>query len=194
MSRKVPTLAIVLALMLGGQAIAQNRPVPDTFRATTTNMSPADLGLKLDVLEWPDADARAEVVEALSADEDIRSKLLAVPTLGYVWIDGSSVGYSIKYAHRETDASGQDRVTVVTDRALGSYSFEPWQIGGQSIEPDTPYSVIELNLTTGMGIVSPAADVTIDADNALVYFDGAPSEPVLSEVRLEPKPYWARGG
>jgi hypothetical protein len=174
---------------------AQPRQVPDRFTATTANMTPADTQITIDLLEWSDAAARAAVLAALSAETDPRAALIELPTLGYVWIEGSSVGYSIKYAHRTTGPGGDERATFVTDRPLGSYSFSAWQIGDPGAAGEAAYSVIEFDLSQGTGLLSPAAEVIVDEGNAIVSFKrDAAIEPVLVEARMEPKPYWAQDG
>ena len=51
-------VAAVLALTaLAGPLAAQERPVPDSFEATTTGMQPDGLKIKADILKWSDADS-----------------------------------------------------------------------------------------------------------------------------------------
>lgn len=198
----LPALAM-LAFIAPATSMSQDRPVPDTFKATTTAMSPEGLEITIEVLEWSDESARAATIDALRDDEDVRSALVTRPTVGYVWTGGSSVGYSIKYAYREPADGGGERVTIVTDRVLGSYSFRPWEIDGAEIggaageAPDLDYSVIELSLdggSGGVGTLSPAAPVTFDDEAQTVALELSDTTPmVLSNAREEPKPYWASG-
>lgn len=183
----------LLALLCTGLSLAQERPVPDTYTAVTTNMTPAGVRLKADVLNWSDDAARAAVLEALAA-EDPSEALSELPTAGVVWRSGSAVGNSIKYAHRSDLPDGSQRIVLVTDRRIGATSFNPWTAGETDEADMLGYSVIELHRgpgESGQGTMSLAAEVMIDASNNTITLSGGDSAPLLSEVALEPKPYWA---
>lgn len=172
--------------------------VPDRYTATTTAMTPRDVELRIDVRTWSDDEGRAAVVDALAriagvlGQDEVRKTLTGLPTLGYVWQSGSSVGYSVKYAHR-TPAEASERVTFVTDRRLGAHEFKPWTAEAPAVNDERPYSVIELYLDgegRGTGTFSLAAEVQVDAENALVGLsEGAPR--LLANAALAPKPYSA---
>jgi hypothetical protein len=168
------------ALAPAGAAV---RSVVDAFTATTTGMTPADLVLRIQVLEWSDDSARADVVAAL---EDAPA-LAKLPTVGYVWPAGSPVGYTVKYAHRTQTADGRDRLTFVTDKAVGSYDFKKWSAAGATAK-SLPYSVVELYVDTagnGTGNLSLAAEVAIDsAANTVTLATGGSN--VLTGVKREP--------
>lgn len=177
----VATLTLCAApLAPAGAAV---RTVIETFTATTTGMTPADLALRIQVLEWSDDSARADVVAALE-DAPALGKL---PTVGYLWPDGSPVGYTVKYAHRTKTADGRDRLTFVTDRAVGSYDFEKWRVEGTTAGP-LPYSVVELYVDAagnGTGNLSLAAEVAIDsATNTITLATGGSH--VLTSVARQP--------
>ena len=175
-------------------AESQGPVLPDRFTAATTSMTPRDLGLRLDVREWSDEASRAAVLAALG-EADAQKALASLPTIGYVWQNGSGVGYALKYAHRVSTPQGQ-RVTFVTDRRLGSYEFKPWAVDPPAARPELAYSVIELYLDergSGDGTMSLGADVTLDAANAIVSLDAKGAPHLLANARLEPKPYWASG-
>jgi len=165
-------------------AVAAVRPVEDTFTATTTGMMPADLALRIQVLAWSDDNARADVVAALE-DAAALSKL---PTVGYVWPAGSPVGYTVKYAHRTKTADGHDRLTFVTDKAIGSYDYKKWSVPSSTAKA-LPYSVVELYVDgagNGVGNLSLAAEAVIDAaTNTITLATG--SDNVLKDVKRQPK-------
>lgn len=193
--------AWLVASCSSGLATAQSRPLPDKFTATTTDMKPNGVTVRADILEWSDDAARADAVAALAGD-DIRNALVELPTIGYVWLGGSSVGYSIKYAHRETGENGSERITLVTDRVLGSYSFTPWTLTDADADAPAPddleYSVIEMQLggeKGNTGTTSLAAAVVVDAQtNTVSLQEDAATPQILAGVKHEPKPYWASGG
>jgi len=168
---------------------AQERRVPDTYKATTVNMSPADVELKADVIRWSNDEERGAAIAALG-EADPAAALRDLPTLGVVWRSGSAVGHSIKYAHRAPIAGGGERITFVTDRVIGSTSFEPWTTGDSASDAALSYSVIEMT-TNGTGTMSLAAEVRIDADANMVSLDQGAHAPLLTEIRKEPPPYWA---
>lgn len=154
--------------------------VVDTFTATTANMTPAGLDLRIQVLEWHDADARAEAVAAMAAGADAATPLAKLPTVGYVWPSESPVGYSVKYAHRE-QTGGAERITLVTDKRLGSYDFKGWSVASPAAQ-DAPYSVIELYLAgpaAGTGTLSLVADVTLDEQAGSVALKSGAQAPAL---------------
>jgi hypothetical protein len=183
----------VVAALAGAEAATPT--VPDRFTATTAAMRPRDVHLRIDVREWSSPEARAEVVAALEG-EDAAKALGGLPTVGYVWRGGSPVGYAVKYAHRTVSPAGE-RVTLVTDRRLGSYEFNPWTAEPPAPAGEREYSVVELYFDVGgngTGTLSLVADVEIDATNALVSLKAGDEAPrLLQNVKTEPKPYWANG-
>ena len=147
--------------------------------------------------ESDDADETDEAEVADAPDEPTASELLSeLPSVGAVWLDGSGAGFAIKYAHRTATDEGGEVVTLVTDRAVGSYSFRPWEPETTTATTSVDYSVIELRLDSsgnGVGTMSLAADIALDEEEdtvSLVIEDGTPN--ILTDVALEPKPYWAR--
>jgi hypothetical protein len=181
-------MAAVVLVMASNAHAAGPRGVQDAFTATTANMTPAGLNLRIQILEWQEADARAEVVAALAAGSEGATPLAKLPTVGYVWPSGSPVGYSVKYSYREPQADGRERITLVTDRRLGSYDFKGWSAAAPAATNDAAYSVVVLELDdsgNGSGTLSLAAEVLIDeAAGAVALKDGAPS--LLTNVKREP--------
>jgi len=149
------------------------------YGATTTNMQPAGLDLRFDILRWSDEAARAAVVKALES-EDVHDALDDLPTVGYVWPDGSPVGYAVKYADDGTSDSGE-RLTLVTSRPLGSYDFGGWKVDGSGANGDLAYTVIELDVADGnaSGTASLAAAVDIDAAAGTITLTRTAATPVL---------------
>lgn len=180
--------AIALLLSLNAHG-AGPRLVADTFTAKTANMTPAGVTLRMQVIKWQEADARAEVVATLAAGADASAALAKLPTVGYVWPNGSPVGYSVKYANIAPEPNGNERVTLVTDKRLGSYDFKGWSAGTAG-SSDVPYSVIELELDSsgsGKGTLSLGGEVLLDeAAGTVALKAGAPS--LLTNVKREASP------
>jgi hypothetical protein len=195
-SKRWALTAVAAAAVIGSvpaPAAAQDRQVPDTYKAVTVNMSPADVELKADVLRWSSDEERAAVVAALG-QEDPAAALRELPTLGVVWRSGSAVGHSIKYAYRTESADGSETLTFVTDKAIGATSFSPWAADTPATDAaDLGYSVIEMT-TNGEGTMSLAAPVVIDEAASFVSLDSGAAAAILTSVRKEPPPYWARTG
>ena len=179
-------IALVISLNAHG---AGPQLVADTFTATTANMTPAGVTLRMQVIQWQEAAARTEVVATLAAGADAATPLAKLPTVGYVWPHGSPVGYSVKYANRAPQPNGNERVTLVTDKRLGSYDFKGWSVAPPAAT-EVPYSVIELDLNssgTGTGTLSLGAEVLLDeAAGAVALKPGAPS--LLTNVKREAGP------
>lgn len=190
------SLALIAVLAVCGFAAAQDRPVPDTYTATTTGMTPDGQGLRFVVTEWSDDGDRSVVVSVLDGEESPGEVLSELSSVGAVWLDGSGAGYAIKYAHRAATDDGGEVVTLVTDKPVGSYNFRPWTVENSTATATIEYSVIELRLDAsgnGVGTMSLAADVATDDEAntvSLVRADATPD--VLADVALQPKPYWAR--
>ena len=188
-SKTVQWLSCMVAAigLIAADAYAAAPLVADTFTATTANMTPAGVTLRMQVIQWQEGAARTEVVATLAAGADASTPLAKLPTVGYVWPNGSPVGYSVKYANHAPEPNGNERVTLVTDKRLGSYDFKGWSAptaGGNA----TPYSVIELEVNssgTGTGTLSLAAEVLLDETTGNVALKpGAPS--LLTNVKREP--------
>jgi hypothetical protein len=170
---------------------AQERTVPDTYTAITTNMTPADVEIKADVIRWSTEEERAAVLEALADAEDGVAALRGLPTLGVVWRSGSAVGSSIKYADRVTAADGSERITLVTDKPVGATSFNPWTAENPGVATELDYSVIEMTTgAEGQGTMSLAAAVTVDTGSKRIGLDSGAAPGVLTRARKVPKPYW----
>ena len=193
---------VLLSAAAGAAQSGGEEPVPETFTATTANMDPEGTDLRFNVLRWSDDAEREAVLDVLTNagtepdDDGELDALIELPTLGYVWPDGSALGYAIKYARRDAVTDGGERLTFVTGRRLGRFGREPWTPEGT---PDTalqPFTVIELRLDgdgDGAGTMSPAADVAFDEANrtvALTNYDAAPT--LLAAAKRQPAPYWAR--
>jgi len=180
-------MAAALPAIVATEAYAATRPVADMFTATTANMTPAGVNLRMQILEWQEADARAEVVATLVAGVDAATPLGKLPTVGYIWPNGSPVGYSVKYAHRAPEPDGGERITLVTDKPLGSYDFKGWSVASSAPKSQAPYSVIELDMNssgTGSGSFSLFGEVSLDEEAGTVTLKAA-TPSLLTNVKRE---------
>jgi len=128
----------------------------------------------------PIASAAAPVTPAGS----LAAALQAAEGVGYLW-SSESVGYSLRYAHRMTQADGSVRIVLATDRRLGSFdgSWKP----ATGVANDYAFTVIELRLNpaiTGEGRTSLTGRVSIDgAANTIALEDYAVLPVTLKNVR-----------
>ena len=175
------------AATLAREAYAAGPRLADTLTATTANMTPAGLNLRIQIIEWQETGARAEVLAALAAGADAAAQIAKLPTVGYVWQKESPVGYSLKYAHRTAAPDGGERITLVTDRRLGQFDFRGWSVPSPAAAKDLPYSVIELYVDEsgqGDGTLSLAADVQLDEESGTVSLAHGAAR-LLSDVKRE---------
>lgn len=183
--------AVLAALFISAAAAAPHttgpRAVADTLTATTANMTPEGIHLRIQIIAWQEADARAETVATLAAGAAAAAELAKLPTVGYIWPAGSPVGYSLKYAHHTPATDGGERITLVTDKRVGSYDYRGWSASSAVHQTDAPYSVIELHVDrtgAGHGSMSLAAEVELDeAAGTVALADGAPT--LLTDVQRE---------
>jgi hypothetical protein len=162
------------------------RTVADVYTATTANMTPSGTNLRLQIIEWQEQEARSEVVATLAAGSEGTTALAKLPTVGYIWPNGSPVGYSVKYAHRAQTADGSTRITLVTDKRLGSYDYKGWSVPTPATT-EVPYSVVELYVDgsgNGTGTMSLAANVELDEQAGTVALAGGDTgAKLLSDVK-----------
>jgi hypothetical protein len=114
----------------------------------------------------------------------LAAALQAAEGVGYLW-SSESVGYSVRYAHRLTQADGSVRIVLATDRRLGGFdgSWKP----ATGVANDYAFTVIELRLNpamTGEGRTSLSGRVSIDgAANTIALEDNASLPVTLKNVR-----------
>ena len=175
-------LGLLTAARIDGRAQAPAPAKHETFTAKTINMSVgASQNVKIDVFRWSTEDERKALVSAVKDHNEkaIAEAFQKAPSLGSIWTN-ESLGYSIRYAFSDTMANGMERVIVLTDSQLGSWSGQIWKPLQASGSVSYPYSLIELRLNrtgTGEGKISLAGTVIAD-DNArtltLGDYDAAP--------------------
>ena len=182
------TTALALLAPLAPVNAAGPRAIAEVYTAKTANMTPAGIDLRVQIIEWQEPAARAEVVAALAAGAEGAATLAKLPTVGYIWPNRSPVGYSVKYAHREQAADGTTRVTLVTDKRIGSYDYKGWS-AATPVVSDVPYSVVELYVDgsgNGTGTMSLAANVELDEQAGTVALAGGSTDTkLLSDVKRQ---------
>jgi hypothetical protein len=118
-------------------------------------------------------------------DGSLAAALQLAPGVGYLW-SSESVGYSLRYAYRTTEADGGVRIVLATDRRLGGFD-DAWRPA--TGEPnDHSFSIIELRLNRAMegeGKASLTGSVFVDSAASTIALEDYASLPVtLQNVRL----------
>jgi hypothetical protein len=196
-------------------------PALEEYSGTTINLNPgAGITLSIQVLRWSaDAD-RDKIVSALTAtssppatpatpaapataatpstgatpdkgESDLTKILQEMPTAGYIWT-GGALGYTLKYARRQTLPDGGEQVVVLTDRPLGSWDRTgPWKASTGSSNAERPFTVIELRLNrngVGQGKMSLTAPFAVDEKTKALGLVGYGSTTVLlKDVKHKPR-------
>jgi hypothetical protein len=117
----------------------------------------------------------------------LAAALQSAPGVGYLW-SSESVGYSLRYAYRTTEADGRVRIVLATDRRLGGLD-NSWRPATRA-SSDYAFSVIELHLNPAMkgeGKTSLTGTVFVDgAANTIALEDYAALPVTLKNVRPAP--------
>jgi hypothetical protein len=161
---------------------ASTQPKFDTFTATTTGLaSGSGEALKINVFKWASDEDRGKLVATLGekGDKALGEAVATAPSVGYVWTS-ESLGYPIRYAAMMMLPNGGERVIVLTDRRLGTWSGAPWKSANDG--NDYPYTLIELRLSrsgSGDGKMSLAGKVGVDQTAKTIALENYESAPVL---------------
>ena len=157
----------------------------EKFTATTVGVNPgAGENLTIRVSRWStDADRdRLAALLAEKGDAELQKALAAEPTHGYIWTS-ESLGYSLRYAYRLPMPDGGERIIVVTDLRLGTWTRgNPWKAAQQQRAPDYPFTMIELRVNRrglGEGKMSIATKITVDQETKTLALENYKAAPVL---------------
>jgi hypothetical protein len=162
----------------------QTAPKFETYTATTANLSVgAGQKIKINVLRWATDEDRNKAITSFKekGEKQLLEAFQSQPSAGYVWTD-ETLGYSVRYAHRQSQPDGGERIVLFTDRPLGSWSGKPWKAAAQVEGADYPFTLVELRLNragTGEGKMSLAGKVTVDQEGKTLALENYQSAPVL---------------
>jgi hypothetical protein len=137
--------------------------------------------VKLDVTTWTSAEDRAKFVAALEKGEgQLVEALKTAPSHGYIWTS-ETIGYTLRYAHRQPLDNGGERIILATDRALGSWSRTPWKAAGATSDAAAELTVIELRLNRqgrGQGKLSLSTKPGVDPAAGTIALENYDKVPV----------------
>jgi hypothetical protein len=180
----------MIASMVGGllataaAARAQTETKYDTYTATAANLSVGSgEALRINVFRWSTDDERQKALSALGekGDKGLPDALASAPSAGYLWTS-EALGYTLRYAYRQALSGGGERVILLTDRRLGSWSRVPWKAAATTDAGDAAFTLIELRLNRagiGEGKMSLAATVAPDQAAGTIALDRYDTAPVL---------------
>jgi len=103
------------------------------------------------------------------------------PTIGYLWMGDSNIGYSIHYALRASMPDGGERIILATNRRLGEADAS-WKPAAPATPSDYDFTVIEVRLDpkgVGEGKASINTKVVADADAKTIALDNYAASPVV---------------
>ena len=94
-------------------------------------------------------------------EASLAAALKKAPSVGILWTS-ETVGYSIKYAYRLQQDTGE-RIILATDRRVGAWS-NLWQPAASITPSDYPFSIIELHVNSkgegeGRGVMTGKVSV-----------------------------------
>jgi hypothetical protein len=154
-----------------------------SFTARTTGLNPgAGQTLSIDILRWSTDEESGALATAFktAGDQGLAGALQGGPSLGYVWVEGQSLGYTVRYARRIEVGAGAERIVIATDRPIGSWGAEPWRAVGPRAR-EYAFSVVELRIGPkgGEGKASLASPIALDAAAGVIALEDYAAAPVL---------------
>jgi len=170
----------VIGMAIGSLPLtAQTSGSPQRFTALAVNTNNGgSTPVEIVVDRWSTDAERQRLVKALreKGPETLLSMLQDMRKVGYIR-QTSSIGWDLRYAHREAIPDGGERVVVATDRPIGT-----WEASNQPRTIDYPFTVVELRLNTsgeGQGKMTYATKITVDKDSGSIVLENWGTSPVL---------------
>jgi hypothetical protein len=198
-STVLPRCALMMTAAVGGllataaAAPAQVETKYETYTATAANLSVGSgEALRINVFRWSSDDERQKALSALGekGDKGLPGALASAPSAGYLWTS-ETLGYTLRYAYKQALPAGGERVILLTDRRLGSWSRVPWSVAATRDAGDDAFTVIELRLNragVGEGKMSFATKVAADHAAGTIALDNYDTAPILlKNVKHEPR-------
>jgi hypothetical protein len=183
-------MAAVVGALLATAAAATAQPETryETYTATTANLSVGSgETVRINVFRWSTDDERQKALSALR-EKGLPGALASAPSAGYLWTS-ETLGYTLRYAYQQALPAGGQRVILLTDRRLGSWSRVPWKAAAADAGVDA-FTLIELRLNRagiGEGKMSLAAKVAADQAAGFIALDNYDAAPILlKNVKHEP--------
>jgi hypothetical protein len=178
--------ATAVALLLGSSpGWSQSRDVDESFSAvamTNNNLGAAAGRVLIDISRWSTREESVKLAEKLreGGPQAMLTELRGAQQTGTIRTP-ETPGYALHYAHQTTDAQGNRRIVLITDRPISfEGQFEP-------VELKYPFTVVQLQIGpdgTGTGTLAYAAQLEANNDTIIVENFGT-GRTKLTEVRAE---------
>jgi len=159
---------------------AQTSGMPERYTALAVNTtSGGTTQVEIAVDRWSTAAERAHLVDTLreKGPDQLLSVLQSMSKVGFIR-QTSSIGWDLRYAHREAiPDGGGERVVVATDRPIGN-----WEAINQPRTIDYPFTIVELHINPqgeGEGKMTYATKVTEDKKTGSIVLENWGTGPVL---------------
>ena len=178
------TSLVVGTLATASTPSAQTAKKFETFTGTTVNLAVGSgETLRMNVFQWSPETERDRILTAFQekSGKELVDAVRSAPSAGYLWTS-ESLGYTLRYAHHTSLPNGGERVVLLADRPLGSWSGAPWKASGQAGVPEYEFTVIELRLNrqgAGEGKMSLSAKVISDPEGKTLALDQYEAAPIL---------------
>ena len=187
-------VAGLLATAAAAPAQTEAKGKYEAYIATTANLSVGSgEALKINVFRWSTDDERKKALSAFieKSDQGLADALASAPSAGYIWTS-EPLGYTLRYAYKQTLPTGGERVILLTDRRLGSWSRDPWKAAAAGDAGGDAFTLIELRLNragAGEGKMSLATKVAADHAAGTIALNNYDTAPILlKNVKREPAP------
>jgi hypothetical protein len=180
-----PLLAAVLAYLVITPVLstAQAPAKSEKINATTANLTVGNgESLKINVLAWTPAAEREKMVAAFQekGEDQLLEAMKSASSAGYIWTS-ETLGYTLRYAHKMPLPNGGERIILITDRPLGSWSRTAWKASATK-DKEAKLTVVEIRLNAqgrGEGKMSLAAGITAQDEGKTIALDNYAAAPVL---------------
>ena len=178
------TTVVVGTLATAPAPNAQTARKFETFTGTTVNLAVGSgETLRMNVFQWSPEDERSRMLTAFQekGGAELLNAVRSAPSAGYLWTS-ESLGYTLRYAHHMPLPNGGERVILLAERRLGSWSGTTWKASNPASAPDYEFTLIELRLNrqgAGEGKMSLAAKVTADPEGKTIALDQYDAAPIL---------------
>src|SRR5712691_1431527 len=189
-STVLPRYALMMTAAVGGllataaAAPAQVETKYEAYTATAANLSVGSgEALRINVFRWSTDGERQKALSALGekGDKGLPGALASAPSAGYIWTS-EPLGYTLRYAYKQTLPTGGERVILLTDRRLGSWSRDPWKAAAAGDAGGDAFTLIELRLNragAGDGKMSLATKVAADHAAGTIAVNNYDTAPIL---------------
>ncbi len=184
-------LAVAAALNLSTSSVtveAQSRRPIERLLATSVNMStvgrPGAGRIEIVIERWSSERERDALIATLrdKGSDALLKALQKLPRVGYIRRgDGQSIGWDLRFARERKLDDGGRQIVLATDRPISA-----WEAMNRPRSMDYDFTLADIRFDgdgKGVGKLSVAAKIRVDAKTGAIEIEDFGSEPVrLTEV------------